>query len=116
MTKNTFQSIDVSNLTCDGGGVHVRCVEDTETSRRVILVTFLHLRWGRELGNYALLIRCSKFLEGRCRDRIVLDRNFDRLTGTVVRNLQLTKVHLWGKKAKISNALGKGGENWGMLQ
>ena len=116
MTKNAFQSIDVSNLTSYGGGIHVCRVEDTETRGCVILVTFLRLRWTRELGNYALLIRCSKFLEGRCRNRIVLDRNFDRLTRTVVRNLQLTKVHLWGKKAKISNVLGKDGENWRMLQ
>lgn len=47
----------------------------------------------REYGEYALLIRCSKLLKGSCRYRVVLDRNFNRLTRTIVRDLQLTTVH-----------------------
>jgi len=70
-----------------------------------------------KLWKYALLIRCSEFLEGCCRYRVILDRNFDCLTRAIVRNLQLTKVHLWGKKQKFRMSyLGIDGEQLGELR
>jgi len=41
VSENTLHAVDVGDFTCDCGGIHVRSIQHTETSGRVILVTFL---------------------------------------------------------------------------
>ena len=63
VTKNTFQSVDISDFACYGGGVHVCGIEDTETSGSVILITFLPVRRFVNCGNTLFSYGAASFLK-----------------------------------------------------
>lgn len=109
MAENAFHTINVRNFTFYYGSVHVCRIKNTETRGCVILVTFLNINEVNNLSNYIRLIRRCKFLECCGRNRIVFDRNFNRLTCTIVSDLQLTNARnenvldgqtLWGDHKK----------------